>query len=157
VADPVDYTFRSVWRVDAPPEDCYAVLYELKRYPEWWPEVKEVRPITDSKYELRCRSLLPYDLRFTTARAVEDPDRKVLEASMEGDLEGFSRWTIAAAAAGSLCTFDEHVITNKPLLNKLAPVARPAFRANHSLMMWNGRRGLRTFVAGYRLGRGGES
>jgi hypothetical protein len=150
-----DYEFQSVWHVDATPDECYAVLYELSRYPSWWPEVKEVRQVSSSRYELRCRSFLPYDLVFTTERAVEDPSARVLEASMLGDLEGFSRWTIVAAGAGTDCTFDEHVITNKRMLDRLAPIARPFFRANHSLMMWHGRKGLQTFISGYRLGRAG--
>lgn len=148
------YTFRSVWNIPAAPEDCYAVLYELARYPEWWPEVKEAQRLSDSSFSLRCRSVLPYDLEFITSRAVEDHDAKILEAKMEGDLEGFSRWTITATERGSRCTFDEVVITNKALLNRIAFAARPFFKANHTLMMRHGRAGLRTFVAGYRLGAG---
>ena len=51
------------------------------------------------------------------------------------------------------CVFDEHVVTNKGLLDRLAVVARPAFKANHTLMMRHGEAGLRTFLAGYRMGR----
>jgi len=34
-------------------------------------------------------------------------------------------------------------------------VARPAFRANHTLMMRDGRRGLTAYLAGLRAGRSG--
>jgi hypothetical protein len=74
----------------------------------------------------------------------------VLEAGMTGDLEGFSRWTISVHPTGTEAVFDEQVVAAKPLLRKLEPIARPAFKANHARMMRNGERGLRTFLAGYR-------
>jgi hypothetical protein len=148
-----DYEFESIWHLNASPDECYAVLYDLARYPDWWPEVKEAHRLNESSFELLCRSLLPYDLKFVTERSVEDPEARVLEAKMRGDLEGFSRWTIEPSSAGAACTFHEHVVTNKSLLNKLAAVARPAFRANHTLMMRNGYKGLRTFISGYQAGR----
>ena len=147
------YEFQSVWHMDTAPGDAYDALEELGDYPLWWPEVKEAERLSDTKYLLRCRSFLPYDLRFTTEQAKRDRDAGVLEAHMEGDLEGFSRWTISSDGEGTRLVFDEVVITNKGLLKILAPVARPAFKANHSLMMKNGRRGLTAYLGGLRLGR----
>jgi hypothetical protein len=147
------YEFQSVWTMDATPADVYDALEELGDYPLWWPEVKEVVRIDDTRYRLRCRSLLPYDLRFVTEQARRDRDAGVLEAKMEGDLEGFSRWTISADGTGSRLVFDEVVITNKRMLNLLAPLARPAFKANHALMMRNGKRGLTAYLGGFRRGR----
>ena len=72
---------------------------------------------------------------------------------MNGDLEGFSRWAIAASSGGALDVFDEKVVVNKGLLRRLALIARPAFKGNHALMMSHGRRGLRAYLAGMRLGR----
>lgn len=148
-----DYEFQSLWELAAPPRDVYDVLAELGEYPSWWPEVKLAVKLAEDAYELRCRSILPYDLRFVTTRSVEDPENMILEANMRGDLEGFSRWTISGSADRTTCTFDEHVVTNKRLLDRLAVVARPAFKANHTLMMRHGEAGLRTFLAGYRMGR----
>lgn len=150
------YEFQSAWTVEAPPEDVYDVLYEVAAYPRWWPEVKEATKLDEDRYLLRCRSFLPYVLSFVTARQREDRVAGILEARMEGDLEGFSRWTITAAGEGSRLVFDEVVITNKKVLNALAPIARPAFRFNHTLMMRHGRKGLATFLAGYRLARAAE-
>jgi hypothetical protein len=144
------YTFRSEWHLSAAPDDVYHALERLPDYPLWWPEVRSVRPIGNEAYELTCRSTLPYDLRFTTKQAVRDPVARVLEATMTGDLEGFSRWTISVHPTGTSATFDEEVVANKALLRKLELIARPAFKANHKRMMRNGERGLRTFLAGYR-------
>jgi len=144
------YSFRSTWQLSAPPDDVYRVLERLPDYPLWWPEVRAVRPLGDDTYELTCRAALPYDLVFTTTQAVRDPDARILEASMTGDLEGFSRWTISSHPTGTSATFDEEVVATKALLRKLEPIARPAFKVNHSRMMRDGERGLRTYLAGYR-------
>ena len=144
------YTFQSTWHLSAPPDDVYHALERLPDYPLWWPEVRSVRRLGDDTYEVVCRSTLPYELRFTTKQAVRDPVGRVLEASMTGDLEGFSRWTISVHPTGTAATFDEEVVANKRLLRKLEPIARPAFKANHRSMMKHGEQGLRTFLAGYR-------
>jgi hypothetical protein len=144
------YEFTSTWHVGASPGDVYAVLERLPDYPLWWPQVRSVTLVNDHAYEVVCRSSLPYELRFTTEQSVRDPVGRVLEARLIGDLDGFSRWTIAADAAGTTATFAEEVVVTKSLLRRLELVARPAFKANHSRMMRDGERGLRTYLAGYR-------
>jgi hypothetical protein len=143
------YKFRSQWRLDAAPSEVFGVLADLETYPSWWPEIRLVEVITPESSRITARSLLPYDLAFVTRQSRRDFDGLVLEASMTGDLEGFSRWTLRADGAGTSAVFDEEVITRKPLLRRLAAVARPAFRANHTLMMRHGEQGLRTYVAGH--------
>lgn len=148
------YEFRSHWSVRASPDSAYLVLAALDRYPQWWPEVREVRKVSDRAYELRCRSLLPYDLVFVTYEGTRDPLNRVLEARLAGDLEGFSRWIIRPATAGTGADlfFEEEVVTNKALLRRLTPIARAAFRANRALMMRHGESGLRTYLAGFEHG-----
>ncbi|HUQ17095.1 MAG TPA: SRPBCC family protein [Candidatus Saccharimonadales bacterium] len=150
------YHFVSQWTAAAPAEAAYAAIYEVTRYPAWWPEVKEVRRLSEEHLWLRTRSLLPYDLAFDLRRTIADPVGGVLEAVLSGDLEGRIRWTIETAEtaeSGCRITFDENVVTNKRALNVFAPIARPAFVANHALMMSHGKAGLRTFLSGYTLGR----
>ena len=147
------YRFESVWRVNASSEEVFDALCELRDYPEWWPEVKESKELGPDRYELRCRSFLPYDLRFVTTRAKSNRDAGVLEARLHGDLNGFSRWTIVGDGPSSSLRFEEEVRVGKKLLNVLAPIARPAFIANHTVMMRHGETGLRAYLAGLRLGR----
>jgi hypothetical protein len=146
------YRFRSEWNMTAAPDDVYRALVEIEDYPSWWQEVRTVDPVSQDLWQLTCRSVLPYDLNFTSHQSRRDRKAGILEAHLEGDLEGFSRWTIMPAADGTLAVFDEEVIANKSLLRRLALVARPAFTANHSLMMLHGRRGLTAYLAGMRLG-----
>lgn len=138
-------------------DDAYAVLQKVGDYPAWWLEVRTVRQLGEDFCEIRCRSVLPYELVFTSRQARRDPIARVLEAHLSGDLEGFSRWTIVPSDSGSDLVFDEEVIVTKSLLRRLAVVARPAFKANHALMMRHGERGLRAYLAGYGLASGGGS
>ena len=147
------YAFQSIWTMDAAPDEVYDALEELGDYPLWWREVRDAEKLSENRFRLRCRSFLPYDLIFITEQARRDRDAGVLEAKMEGDLEGFSRWTISPAGEGSRLVFDEVVVTNKRMLNLLAPIARPAFKANHTIMMRSGRRGLTAYLGGLRSER----
>jgi len=153
MGDPNFYSFRSVWELDAPATAVYAALSEIADYPKWWPEVKEVERIDDDHAAFRARAFLPYDLRFIGARAPGGEQERALEMTLTGDLEGFSRWRIEERGDSSRALFEEEVVANKKLLRRTARVARPLFKANHSLMMWRGRRGFETYLAGYLLGR----
>lgn len=151
------YQFRSEWQLSAPPDDVFRALAELDDYPSWWPEVRTVRRLSDDTRQLTCRSMLPYDLEFTVQKSKRDRQAGILEARLNGDLEGLSRWTITASSGGTLAVFDEEVVVNKGLLRRLALIARPAFKGNHTLMMSHGRRGLSAYLAGMRLGRKPET
>ena len=149
------YTFRSAWRTQAPMATTFTVLEDLARYPAWWPEVRHVATLREGAFELTCRSLLPYDLSFVSVQERTDRVAGVLQARLSGDLEGFSSWTITTDGHATTAVFEEEVTATKPLLRRLAPVARPAFRANHALMMRHGRAGLQVYLAGYAAGASG--
>ncbi|MFJ6217352.1 SRPBCC family protein [Streptomyces sp. NPDC092296] len=148
------YRFADRWELPAAPGDVYRVLQDVARYPQWWPEVRRVARLDDHRGELTVRSVLPYDLVFTVAEIRQDRAAGVLEAALTGDLRGWSRWTVTARpGGGSQALFEEDVRPGKPLMRRLALPARPAFTANHALMMRSGRHGLRTYLAGYAAGR----
>lgn len=142
------YRFASTWGLAAAPPVVFRALHEVADYPAWWPQVRRAQRVDDATYDMVVRSLLPYDLVFRSTRSVEDPAGGVLEAALTGDLAGFSRWTVTADGAGSQALFEEEVVAHKALLRRLAVVARPAFVANHALMMRAGQRGLGAYVAG---------
>jgi len=85
------YRFRSQWRLDATPPAVFGVLASLETYPSWWPEIRTVEVIAPDSNQITARSWLPYDLTFLTRQSRRDADSLVLEATMTGDLEGFSR------------------------------------------------------------------
>ncbi len=150
MAGKTHYVFTSIWLVDAPLDDVSSVLADVWTYPEWWPEIRGVEDLGDGRFQMVARSLLPYELRFVTEDRAEAHVPGVIDARITGDLDGFARWTVKALGPGCRIVYDQEVATHKGLLNALAPIARPAFRMNHALMMRHGRAGLRTFMAGYR-------
>lgn len=150
------YRFRSSWHVPAPPAESFRVLEELADYPAWWPEVRSAERVDDDTFRIRVRSVLPYDLLITTTRVRADEPAGVLEARLTGDLTGSTRWLVSGQDGGARLVFEEDVVANKALLRRLGLVARPAFRANHALMMRSGQRGLLAYLAGSRRGRNGS-
>jgi hypothetical protein len=141
------YVFRSIWTVEAAMSDVFAVLADVRTYPAWWPEIRSVDDLGGGRYEMTARSFLPYELRFVSEEHVAERRPGVIEARLSGDLVGSARWTVTSAGAGCQLVYDQEVDTRKALLNAMAPVARPFFRLNHSLMMRNGQAGLRRFMA----------
>lgn len=140
------YAFRSEWRLAAAPPAVYAALVDVASYPVWWPQVRSAREFEDGAGEIRCRSLLPYDLVFVVRREVEDPVAMVLKARIDGDLNGHSQWTVSADPQGTLAVFDEDVAVHKSAVRTAGRLVRPALRFNHDLMMRSGERGLRKFL-----------
>ncbi|UUU35213.1 SRPBCC family protein [Streptomyces sp. CA-210063] len=141
------YRFRSRWNLPAPPAAVYDVLQRAEDYPHWWPQVREVIRTDDTTGTVRIRSVVPYDLVFTAREARRDPAAGILEIEMTGDLDGWARWTLTADGTGTLARYDQEVDVTKPLLRRLAVPGRPVFRANHTLMMRAGRRGLLAYLA----------
>ncbi|MDJ0346327.1 SRPBCC family protein [Streptomyces sp. H10-C2] len=150
------YRFRSAWVVGAGPDAVYAVLERPDEYPLWWPQVREVRRTDETAGTLRFRSVLPYDLVVDAIKTRHDAAAGVLEVAMAGDLEGWVRWTVGANGGGTHLVFEEDVIVRKPLMRRLAVPCRPFFRANHALMMRQGRRGLRDRLEDTADGIGGH-
>lgn len=153
--DPNHYRFRGVWRLAAPAPAVYAALEDVRSYPLWWPEVLEVRETGARSGQAVVRALLPYRLVIDLEARRQDPAAGVLEATMRGDLDGWSRFTITAdGPGGTRCRvlFEEDARPGKPLLRRLALPLHLLFRANHAVMMHRGRRGL----AAYLTGGGGE-
>ncbi|GHF32708.1 polyketide cyclase [Kitasatospora xanthocidica] len=143
--DPNRYRFRVVWRLAAPARAVYAALEDVRSYPLWWPEIREVRPAGDETGEVVVRALLPYRLVIGLETRRRDPVAGVLEVAMHGDLNGWSRFTVTpddGDGAGSRVLFEEDTRPGKPLLRRLALPLHPVFRANHAVMMRRGRRGL---------------
>lgn len=132
--------------MDASALDAFTALADIEGYPSWWPEIKEVRPIDETRVDVHIRAALPYSLHVRLHKVIEDRKAGILRTRLTGDLEGWSSWSIAALGAGCRLRFDEEVVTTKPIMNALTPVARPLFRLNHSLMMRHGESGLRRML-----------
>jgi hypothetical protein len=143
-----EYRFRNVWSIDTGAAALFGALVDLANYPRWWPDIRSVRKVDEDTAEFTCRALLPYALIFRLHRAEQDERNGRLRVRMTGDLEGYCQGIVAPDhPRRARLEISQRVVVNKKLLRRLAPVARPLFRANHSLMMWRGYRGLRAYLA----------
>ncbi len=144
------YSFLSTWCVAAPVERVWEVLSDAARYPEWWPGVRKVAVLEPGEagaggvgtlYRLEWRSRLPYSLQFDSrVTRVEAP--RLLEGQASGELEGTGLWRLFDGPAGTVALYNWDVSTTRAWMNRLAPVARPAFTWNHDYVMRQGARGL---------------
>jgi hypothetical protein len=136
------YCFRSAWRVDLDPDALFDVLCDIGSYPRWWPQLRAVERVDHDTASVSARSVLPYTLRFRAQRAREDRAAGVLEVRLDGDLDGWSRWTLTPDHGRTALLYEQEVFVRGRVLRWLGLVGRPVLRLNHAWMMRSGRRGL---------------
>jgi hypothetical protein len=135
--------------VPASADRVFGALEDVLSYASWWPQMRIGNQTGPASGDLVIRSALPYELRVHLERSELNEDGRFLVARMSGDLVGSARWSVQEAAASpggairSVAQFDEDIEAASPVLRRLGPLARPAFIANHALMMRDGERGLR--------------
>lgn len=110
------------------------MLRDVARYPQWWPQVRAAGWLGEGHGLVLIRSVLPLTLELELTAAAQDPDAGVLESRIDGDLVGWSRFTVAEDVH-----YEQEVHTPRWFMN-LAP--RPVLRANHQSMMRSAQRGL---------------
>jgi uncharacterized protein YndB with AHSA1/START domain len=141
------YEFLTTWCVDAPIGDVFEVLRDSAGYPRWWKGVQSVELLEGGDDiglgeldHFTWRSVLPYSLGFDLrVTRVERPH--VIEARAAGELEGIGTWRLYEGQ-GTAIVYDWRVRTTKAWMNIFGPVARPAFKWNHDLVMRQGGEGL---------------
>ncbi|EWT02464.1 polyketide cyclase [Intrasporangium oryzae NRRL B-24470] len=152
------FQFRDRWRLPIDVTTAYAVLADVDRYAEWWPQVRRIERLDDESGHAFVRSLLPYTLDLFLTREVADPVGLVLRVRIAGDLEGWSQWRLVAdpdphhpdrgqgtgrtVAEYTLAEYTQKAVVTAPGLRRLVPVAGAVLRANHRWMMRSGQRGL---------------
>jgi uncharacterized protein YndB with AHSA1/START domain len=155
------YSFVTTWCVAAPIEPVWEAISEVERYPEWWKGVRDVtvlEPAADGAkgvgtlYRLEWRSKLPYSLVFDSrVTRVEAPH--LIEGQASGELEGVGVWRLFESPLGTAALYSWDVSTTRPWMNRLAPLARPAFAWNHDVVMRQGAVGLAEKLGAELLGR----
>jgi Polyketide cyclase / dehydrase and lipid transport len=139
-----NYRFLTTWCLEAPIDEVFAAIHETARWPQWWPAVRRAELVEDGDadgvgrlWRLTWRGALPYDLEFTSrVTRVERPWR--LEGDAGGELVGTGRWRLYEGHAGTAVVYEWNVATSRAWMNRLAPIARPAFAWNHNAVMRQG-------------------
>jgi Polyketide cyclase / dehydrase and lipid transport len=138
------FEFFDEWRLAAALEAVWPVMRDIEAWPDWWPSVRSVTPVTGGSpqtWEFRFRTRLPYDMAFA-AELVRDDELQSAEAQVTGRVVGSGLCTATAIDGGTLVRFDWWVRPQLTWMRVLAPMARPVFRWNHRALMAEGAIGL---------------
>lgn len=142
------FVFAHRWAVEADPATVFDVLADVWSYPIWWPQVRAVRFIDEDNGVALIRSALPITMRLTLRRVEQDGADGRLRVTIGGDLIGWSSFDVRDAGAGAtIADYRQQVSVARPLLARLAPLAKPVLRWNHTAMMAAGHRGLTSYLA----------
>ncbi len=143
-----DYNFLTIWRFPQPIARVWEAINAAEDYPCWWPNIISYRCLTPhnprgvgAEGERTVRGFLPYSLRYTTIITKSDPPRE-LAYDAAGDLVGNGRFVLCESAGQTEVTIYWQVSTEGRWLNRLAPLLKWMFAANHNAVMRRGQRGL---------------
>lgn len=147
-----DYNFVTVWRFPQSIDCVWQVINAPEDYPRWWPNILSYRCLTPhnprgvgAQGERVVRGFLPYSLRYTTTITLSDPPRE-LAYDAAGDLVGRGRFVLAQSADQTEVVIYWQVYTQGRWLNRLAPMLKWLFAANHNFVMRRGQRGLAAWL-----------
>jgi len=140
------YSFQSVWRVDATPEEAYRIMEDTLSYATWWPAVwLKVEKIASgdekgigASHKIVTKGWLPYLIHWTSTTVEKRfPERIAIEAA--GDFRGQGEWTIRADGKQTHMVYDWNLYADKPFLKRWSFLLKPLFSFNHQ---WAMRKGL---------------
>ncbi|OSZ78747.1 hypothetical protein CAP35_11010 [Chitinophagaceae bacterium IBVUCB1] len=141
---PQQYAFISHWKVKAPIETVWKLIYDSEKWPDWW---KGVVSVTETykgdergigsirRYKMRSPMLytLSFDMELT-----ERADLELLKGNASGQLDGTGAWMLTYKDGITDVQCHWHVATTRWWMNTFAFLLRPAFHYNHAAVMKNG-------------------
>ena len=146
------YSLSSHWHLEAPIGPVWDALFQVDKWPQWWPSVISVAEVScgDANGVGAIRRFtwggaLPYQLSFQMRTTVVQKPY-ILEGVAEGELTGVGRWTLATNGNATEVRYDWEVTTTRTWMNAMAPVLGPMFRWNHGKVMAAGAQGLSAWL-----------
>lgn len=128
----MEYSFVTVWYIEAPLEAVCEVIGHSLNWPQWWRNVKSVEEIAPgdargigSVRRYIWRGRLPYRLTFDI-RVIHIVPLTAIEGIASGDVEGKGRWSFTADGAVTAVRYEWQVRTTLAWMN--LPAARPFIR-----------------------------
>lgn len=142
------YSFITTWKIKAPLNRVWDVLYEQEEWPSWWRGVQKVEPLQNGdahnigkRMRYTWKSFLPYTLCFDMISTSIIP-LSFMEGRAAGELEGVGRWYFEQENDITVIRYTWDVNTTKKWMNTLAPLLKPVFKWNHDVVMRWGAEGL---------------
>ncbi len=145
---PAHYAFITSWKIKAPIDKVWPLIYETESWPHWWRGVQRVKKIRAGNdlgvgaiHEYTWKSVLPYKLSFTMQ--VTDVERyKMMQGKSTGELQGSGIWHFQQVDGTTYLRYYWDVVTTKRWMNLLSFMLRPIFKYNHDVVMNWGAKGL---------------
>jgi uncharacterized protein YndB with AHSA1/START domain len=152
------YSFNAIWRFYEPIDRVWQAINAAEDYPRWWPNIVDYRCLTPENPQgpgargvRTVRGFLPYSLQYNTTITKTEPPHE-LTYTADGDLVGDGRFVLReiedfavpdrSDKGGTEVTIYWNVETKGRWLNRLAPLFKWLFAANHNYVMRRGERGL---------------
>lgn len=136
--------------VAASPEQVWAAIDDVRRFPSWWSWLRDFeadRRHLEPGLVMRARVSppVPYPMRVTVH--VEEVARLArVEALVSGDLEGPASLRLSDAGGGCLLTVAWRVEMHRPVMRAVARMARPVLARGHDQVVERTVRGFREQV-----------
>lgn len=151
-----EFHILSTWDLEAPIQPVWEKIGDGIGYPRWWKYVARVTELEPNNpdgcgglFLFEWKTALPYTISFEMRTTQYEPPYKYAGSAM-GELEGAGLWELKEMDGFTRVTYDWRVVTKKPWMNLLAPLARPVFFWNHGVLMTEGGRALAALL-GVRL------
>lgn len=128
-----EFRFATSFTLEAPAQRVHAVLVDLERYCDWWPQVRAVAKVDDDHALVVCRSRLPYDLELMLTAVSRDP--ALLEVGLDGPIRGWARFGLSTRDHATSVEFEQEVRAVAPSFAAASYVAKPLLVWNHEQMM----------------------
>jgi uncharacterized protein YndB with AHSA1/START domain len=156
------YHFITIWRFQQPVERVWEAINTAEDYPKWWPDILFYECLTPenprgvgARGRRAVRGFLPYSLVYTTTITKTEAPRELVYTA-DGDLVGSGSFLLeektemspnGASGPVTEVTIYWNVGTKGRWLNRLAPMLKWLFAANHNYVMRRGERGLAQWLA----------
>lgn len=138
-----EYSFVTVWKIEAPLKTVWDVICDIEDLPNWWKAVVSVKVLdrgdadgVNFLTEQNWKGVLPYHL-FLVSRTTAVDYLKSIEIVACGDLQGMGKWTFSEAEGIVTVQYNWDVKTTQKVISFLAFVLKPLLAWNHDeIMRW---------------------
>src|SRR5712692_5919292 len=111
------YSFVTIWRVQAPIDKVWDAIINAEQWPQWWKSVGRVETLEPGNMQgigrverITWKTPLLYSLTFT-ARVVGIEWKKSLKVESTGELEGNGVWNLTQQSSTTVVHYDWNVRT----------------------------------------------
>lgn len=140
----------SEWRLAAPVAQVWALISAPELWPDWWRAVRAVEQVkagdaggVGAIRRFTWKTALPYDITIEMEATRVEPQH-LIEGRASGELTGVGRWTVTPDGDGTCVSYEWNVELQRAWQRTLAPVLRPVFAWNHTVVMGWGEEDIRT-------------